>query len=284
MNSLCIKNNNKNIIAYLLDSFSSLDLDSLYISNHKFKIYENVIIHSNVDDKSYFYDKIASIITNCIIEFYQNKLLKRIIEYNYFYFTATEKKQILEIANDFINEDVITSDDNFFSIYYVVLEYIKTNKSIVLDGFVNFRLQNYMKNLDYIIDISVNKFLIEKEYNEFVSIIKLYISMTPFNSVLIHLIYYNGEAILLDSEKNIISSQDDIFKAKYLSDITFSSNDYALNTLLNLTPKKIIIHLVNCQEDEFIKTIKLIFENRYEICTDCNICSTFKLSALHPQN
>lgn len=95
----------------------------------------------------------------------------------------------------------------------------------------------------------------------------------------------DGESVLLDNEKNIIPVEDEIFKAKYLSDISFSSNDYALNTLLNLTPKKLIIHLIdNEPEDEFINTLKLIFENRYEICTDCNICSTFKLSASHLQS
>ena len=284
MNSLCIKSNNKNIIAFLLDSFSSLDLASLYISNHNFKIYENVIIHSNSVNSDLFYDKIATVITDCIIEFYQDKLIKRILEYNYFYFSVSEKKQIINIAKDFIYNDDITNDNNFFAIYYSVFEYIKEKKSLILDGFVNFRLQNYMKNLDYIVDISVNKFLIEKEYNEFVSILKLYISMTPFYSSIIHLVYHNEESILLDNNKNVISVKDDIFKAKYLSDITFSSNDYALNTLLNLTPKKLIIHIIDSKEDEFINTIKLIFENRYEICTDCNICSTFKLSTLHHQS
>lgn len=237
------------------------------------------------ENTDFFYDKIASILTNAIIHFYQEKLLKRILEYNYFYFSLPEKKIILQISNDFIEEDAITTDDNFFAIYYAILDYIKQNKSLVLDGFVNFRLQNYMKNLDYIIDISVNKYLIEKEYNEFVSILKLYVSMTPFNSPLIHLIYHNGESILLDIDKNIIPVEDEIFKAKYLSDISFSSNDYALNTLLNLTPKKLIIHLIdNEHNDEFINTLKLIFENRYEICTDCNICSTFKLSTSHLQS
>jgi len=285
MKSLCIKTNNDNIISYLLEKFSSLNIDSIYISNHKFKIYENVIVHFMSENTDFFYDKIASILTNAIIHFYQEKLLKRILEYNYFYFSLPEKKIILQISNDFIEEDAITTDDNFFAIYYAILDYIKQNKSLVLDGFVNFRLQNYMKNLDYIIDISVNKYLIEKEYNEFVSILKLYVSMTPFNSPLIHLIYHNGESILLDIDKNIIPVEDEIFKAKYLSDISFSSNDYALNTLLNLTPKKLIIHLIdNEHNDEFINTLKLIFENRYEICTDCNICSTFKLSTSHLQS
>ena len=191
MKSLCIKTNSQNVISYLLEKFSSLNIDSLYISNHKFKIYENVIIHFASENIDYCYDKIATVIADSIIKFYQEKIFKRILEYNYFYFSSQEKKIILELAENFIEEDTITNDDNFFSIYYSVLDYIKQNKSIVLDGFVNFRLQNYTKNLDYIIDIAVNKYLVEKEYNEFISILKLYVSMTPYNSPLIHLIYHN---------------------------------------------------------------------------------------------
>ncbi len=276
MLSLCIKNNNDEIISYLLDRLFLSNIDSLYVSNREFKSYKNVIIHYKSDKKDFFYDKISSIITDTIIKFYENRFLKRILDYNYFYFTNVEKKKILNIATEFIENDNISKEDNYFSIYYPVLDYISSNKSLVLDGFVNFRLQNYMKNLDYIIDISVNKFLIEKEYNEFVSILKLYVSMTPFNSTLVHLVYYNNESILLDKDKNVIQTDDDIFKAKYLSDISFSSNDYALNTLLNLTPKKLIIHLADGHNDEFINTLKLIFENRYEICTNCVICELYK--------
>ena len=249
MKSLCIKSDNTDIIIDLLDRFHSLNLDSLCVSNHKFKIYENVIVHFKDDDTDFYYDKIASVLTNTIILFFEEKLLKRILEYNYFYFSLEEKMKILNIAKNFLAEDTLSREDNFFAIYYSVLDYIKQNKSLVLEGFINFRLQNYMKDLDYVIDISVNKFLIEKEYNEFVDILKMYVSFSPFNSPLVHLIYYNNDSILLDSDKNIIPTDDNIFKAKYLSDISFSSNDYALNTLLNLTPKKLIIHLVDKTED-----------------------------------
>lgn len=83
----------------------------------------------------------------------------------------------------------------------------------------------------------------------------------------VHLIYSSSESILLDKNQNLIIGTDDIFKAKYLSDISFSSNDYALNTLLNLLPQKINIHLEDNKIDEFINTIKLIFENRVHLCT-----------------
>lgn len=280
MKSLCIKSNNEDIISSLFQKLSALNLDSLFISRNHFKVYDNIIVHFININYDIFYDKISSVLTDTIIEFYQEKLFKRILEYNYFYFTNKEKRKILDLAKEFIEDDTISSKDNYFSIYYPILDYITENKSLVLDGFVNFRLQNYMKNLDYIVDISVNKFLIEKEYNEFIDILKMYVAFTPFNSPLVHLIYCNGESTLLDKNKQAIPTDDTIFQAKYLSDITFSSNDYTLNTLLNLTPKKIILHLIDNQEDEFINTIKLIFENRYEICTNCKICSLYKMNLI----
>ena len=81
--------------------------------------------------------------------------------------------------------------------------------------------------------------------------------------------------------KNQINISDDIFKAKYLSDISFSSNDYALNSLLTLLPKKIIIHLIGPMDD-FINTLQTIFGDNVTLCTDCNICEFYK--ALNKQH
>ena len=111
---------------------------------------------------------------------------------------------------------------------------------------------------------------------EFVSLLKLYINSQTSTCNIVHLIYSNETSILLDEDKNIINMDSDFFKAKFLSDISFSSNDYALNTLLTLLPKKIYIHLIDNCIDEFIHTLSLIFESRVEICTDCDICKIYK--------
>ena len=89
-----------------------------------------------------------------------------------------------------------------------------------------------------------------------------------------HLIYKNHDSILLDSSKKLIKFNDDLINKKYLSDISFSSNDFALNTLLTLLPKKLYIHLID-EEDDFINTLKLIFDSRVFICTDCNLCNLY---------
>ena len=137
-----------------------------------------------------------------------------------------------------------------------------------------------MSIIEDVVDNAVNSFVIEKEYFEFVSLLKMYINSQSSNCELVHLIYNNENSILLDNNKKVINISDDIFKAKYLSDITFSSNDYALNSLLTLLPKKIYIHLIDNIVDEFIHTLGLIFEDRVEICTDCSICRIYKNSKI----
>lgn len=191
MKSLCIKENNNEIIQFISNQLSKLGLKDFSISHRNFKIYHNTILHYQGEDFDLFYDKIASTLTNAILHFYQTRLLKRILEYNYFYFNPFEKKEMIEIAKSFLEEDFLSREDNYFSIYSAVLEYIHTNKSLVLEGFVNFRLSNYMKNLDYIIDLAVDKFITDKEYLEYVNMLKLYISLTPPKSALVHLVYLN---------------------------------------------------------------------------------------------
>lgn len=278
MKSMCIKSNNKYIIDYLLKEFSNITLDSVYLSNHHFKIYDNVIIHYSGNNIDVFHKTLCNILTKCILFFYEKPLTKNIISYNYFYFNDIETRQILDECMDLFNSDMVIYKEKYDSIYTSIDEYISEHHSLVLGGFVNFRLKNYKDILDYHIDICVSNFLIEKEYYEFINLLHLYVNSKESTINMLHLVYVNKESILIDDNKNIIPIQDNLFDAKYLSDISFSSNDYCLNTLLNLLPQKLNIHLIDNYEDEFINTLKLIFENRVSICNDCDICRIYRLT------
>ena len=273
MKSYCIKTNNKKIIDYLLDKIEKINFEHIYYCNKEFKIYKNVIIHYVGENIDGFICFVSELISNMIIKFYEEKMVSRIINSNYFYFNDEEKKIIFENSKEFCR---IETEQKKEILYQAIELYVKENKSIVVDGIINFRIQEYVKILDNIVDMAVNQYIIEKEYTEFVKLLRNYVNTSKSRTKLLHLIYTNGESILLDEQKNIVSLSENIFNAKYLSDITFSSNDYALNTLLSMLPKKLEIHIIN-EEDEFINTLKLIFEDRIYICKDCNICKTYKM-------
>ena len=279
MISICIKTNDSKAITYLLEKLKNFKLENIYFSCRKFRHYQNIIIHFKGLNKKSFLCEISNMLSTLVINIYEKTIINKIIFNEYFYFSSSEQKQILEKTLIDLNnkEEAICSREGIFSLLYTCFyEYLSINKSIILTGFITFRLKHYFEILEDQIDKSVNTFLVEREYAEFIALLKMYISTEPSSCDTIHLVYYNSKPLLLDKNKKIIEIKDDLFNAKYLSDITFSSNDYALNTLLTLLPKKIYIHLIDNTIDEFINTLKLIFENRAIFCTDCAICQIYK--------
>lgn len=262
LKSISIKTNNQTLKEYLLKNLNLLKLDNTFFSCHKFKIYDNIIIHYLDKDASVFLREISYLLSNAVIDLYENSIIHKIININYFYFSSFEQKEIIKKCIEELEFDAVFNRHSSISIPFY--QYLSENKSIIFEGFIAFRLKQYLKFLDSIIDISVNKFIIDREYLEFIELLKNYISSKPIGANIIHLIYNKQSSTILDENERLIEPSADIFNSKYLSDITFSSNDYALNTLLTIIPKKLIIHTAN-EEDEFINTLKLIFEDRVTI-------------------
>lgn len=277
MKSLCIKTNNLDIINYLQKSFENINLENTYISIKKLKHFNNIIIHHTGNDYTKFNNYISNSITKAIIEYSEEEIIYNNISLNYFYFNSYEKKKILENTLNLLEEEK-NSKLRYDYINNEIFKNLLSSHSLYLQGSINFKLNKYISFLNTQIDVAVNKFLIDKEYLEFVNILKLYIKSEAENSKTehLHLIYKDKISIITDDNHNVISYNDNLRKAKYISDISFSSNDLALNTLLNLIPKSITIHLVDGYPDEFINTLKLIFGEKVKICEDCDICSVYK--------
>ena len=168
MKSICIKTNNEEIINYLLNRFIDINIEDVYVSNRTFKIYENVIIHYTGCDIPLFYESVCNIMTDCITLFFESKLIKNLISYNYFYFSNEEQNRIYENCINILNsaEEKMKKD---ITLYHCVKRFIEDSSSFILSGFINFRLKDYSAFLDEIIDTAVNKFLIDREYYEFIN-------------------------------------------------------------------------------------------------------------------
>ena len=282
MVSLCIKTNNNIAIDYLINNISNINLDDIVFVRKNFSKYTNIIVHYLGTNISEFYNEISSVITKCIVDKYECNIIYKLLTSNYFYFDEIDMNIIkdnckLLLDNKHIDapsiESSIVNRGNY--LWTSVLRYITNNKSIYLDGFITFRIKDYINCLDEVLDFAVSQFVVNREYAEFIDMLKIYISSRTPCTELVHLIYINEEAILLDKQKNVISLSKNNLDTCYLSDISFSANDYALNSLLSLLPSKLIIHLVS-PADEFINTLQAVFGNAVTVCTDCEICKVYK--------
>lgn len=276
MKSFALKTNNSQTIEYLKREIKLLNLDGVYFSIKNFKHYNNVIIHYQGEHTDLFINKLSTLLSFLIIYEFEEDILKNIIYKNYFYFSKTERTLILDNCFDIMIDSQEYSKTRFKSLFIIFKNYLYNNRNIFLTGFVNFRLNKYYEILNSVVDNAVNGFILEKEYQEFISLMRLYINSRKFGTSVVHIVYSKDFTILLNENKNIIENSKTMSNTKFLSDISFSTNDYTLNTLLELLPQKIYIHLIDNMVDEFINTLSLIFENRINYCTECNICNLYK--------
>lgn len=269
MKSLCIKTNNSDNINYLLNELENMYIEDTYFSCKNFKSYSNIIIHYTGNDNEGFLSEIATLLSFLVIDNFEESLLKDLILKNYFYFDKLELKKVTDICSEILYDShEFALDDRQITLFNDFYNYILTNRNLYLTGFIYFRLQNYMTFLENIVDIAVNKFIIEREYLEFISLLKLYIKSNSNNSSVVHLMYSHNNITLLDDKFNCIDVTSIEFNTKYLSDISFSSNDYVLNALLTLLPSKIFVHLNDDKPDEFLNTLMLIFEDKIVLSED----------------
>ena len=269
MITLCIKDNNIAIINSVFDLLSNSNFSDMYFKKHSFRLFKNVTVHYKGIDIENFYSLIAQYIAKCIEEYYEPILIDRVFTNNYFYFSKTEKNKILK------EYQTISSNENFNSLILIpIINYIKNNKIIYLEGFVNFRLANYNNDIQKRLEQAINQYIVNKEYYKFVDLLKNYVQSKPPDNIIVNLVYINSEGFLLDESKSFIDLK--VFTSPYLSDVSFSNNDYVLNTLIGILPKQIIIHLIS-KEDQFINTLNMIFSDRIKTCNGCSLCKSYKV-------
>lgn len=284
--SIGVNDNAENIVQQIDKELAPLKEKSFNYSINEidFEGTTSVICNIENDNEAKQYELFIYHVSNALAEHviseYEGKLLIRIINSNYGYFNSSEKKDILRISQKNIRND----DNVFFNTLFQIrrrnmivkkfMEYFETSSSLILDGFINFRLKDYIKELEDVIDDAVDDFLIEREYREFIRLLKYFVEIQESKFNIIHVIMHPDEQyVLLDEKKHEITNecmQDFLYE---LPETEINQDDLLVSSLITLAPKNIVIH--NSQwfkNKKLLDTIKNIFSDKVNICEGCSIC------------
>lgn len=240
------------------------------------------IENSKVFDSDNFRTNVSNALARFIIKQYEEKLIERIINSNYCYFNSAEKKEIVTLSMKIINNE----ENNYLSglfrmrryniIVKRLIDYFKNSNNLILEGFINFRLKEYINDLEEIVDKAVDEFLMQKEYKEFIKLLRYFVDIQEPKFDIIHIIAsFDGKYILLDETNREITKECIQEFATELSQDEVNYDDLLVSSLITLAPKKIIIHcLGRFRNKELFETIKNVFTGKVIICNGCNICMT----------
>ena len=129
-------------------------------------------------------DKISEYLAKIIISEYERKILVKAINNICDNFSKKDKIEIWKISMRQLLDDEYIENDDYMSRFGIIKKKLSdcfsTADTISLEGFINFRLSEYIKELEDVVDLSVSEYMVELEYIEFVNMLKYFVSMqTP---------------------------------------------------------------------------------------------------------
>ncbi|KNZ70194.1 sporulation protein YtxC [Thermincola ferriacetica] len=236
--------------------------------------------YSEEDTKNIFKHYVANAVSDIIVNNWERTLLEEIIRENYYYFSKEEQQTISEFALKHLNlghengEAMYEQLSRKSLILRRVLEYLQTNNNIVIEGFIRFRLKEYIEELTKIAEKAADDYLLDKEYKEFLRLLKYFVDIQePRLDVVQVLIQPSGMFKLLDaSNKSINCEYLDGFIVE-LGDSELNYEDLLISALITIAPTTIILH---CREEDkmltSIDTIVGVFGERVKYCGGCELC------------
>lgn len=159
MKSFAIKLSNNRVEEELIKEFEQINLKDFYLSSRRFKNFKNVIVHYSGKEIITFYSLVSDAIASVIQKEYDNYFIDKIIERNYFYIFQEEQETIKRIAKKILLASKENENIGKEILKNIIFDYLINNKKMILEGFVKFRIKEYLDTLDYIVELAVTSYL-----------------------------------------------------------------------------------------------------------------------------
>ncbi|CUO60841.1 MULTISPECIES: putative sporulation protein YtxC [Clostridium] len=254
-------------------------------SSHLIKVMCNEECY-NEKIKRMIYLYISNILYNIVIEKYREKELFNFLTETYFFLKQEEILEVEEMIMKVLrSEENLKDEKMIFCISKInsIIEKIKTcleeNEEINIKGFITFRMKELREDIEEIIDKVVEEYMVEKEYKEFVKLLKYFVDIQESKIEKINIYIHEGGGYeLKDGYGNDIFNEFMKELSECKIDTEAKIEDIIISGLITNAPKQVIIHhKENCLNAEFIETIVNVFGDRVFYCTGCTNCETSKL-------
>lgn len=224
-----------------------------------------------------FIYKLSKLLTEVILDNWEFQIVYQIIKDQYYYLKEEEKNKVLLRTFNLLenSQDIYNKTIRWQRVLKKTQEYLEQNNSINLEGFINFRLKEYRNILGEAVDQAVDEFIMEREYDEFVRLLKYFVDIQdPRVDTVNVLLKKSGVFELYDGNREPIDN--DYLEGFILEFIDNEINyeDLLISALITIAPRRVILHFPDQRTvRDAIKTIKNVFGDRAEECSGCQFCN-----------
>ncbi len=222
-------------------------------------------------------EQIAHIITDIV----QKYIIYRVCDAYLIENKEINKLDKKNIKEAFINKQYLSRQECFsaytyYLIYIPILNEIKAQKKLNIDGWIRFRTKKYSILIKDLLEQFIMDYSMKKEVLTFIKLMREISSLTAPNHDEVHLVYDENNNIQIYNK--FMQDMTKIYIKEYcndfLMDSTLTREDYLLHILISISPVTITVHAnkkIHCGIP-FFKTLEIIFEENVIYCEGCHYC------------
>lgn len=232
----------------------------------------------------YIFQSAASAIAEFVVAEMESKMLRSLITRKYPGTRQGEDQRILDYCNELLQGREWDGLGSKFKeadrarrkdkVMLEIREYLHEGTTLNLEGFATFRLSAYRKELSEIVEYAMDEYAMDKQYQEFISLLKYFVQMQDEKVAHVHVLHKGGqEFAMYDSRFQPIDAKPspDRIVAEML-ETEMNMEDMVVSTLISVAPGQITIH-TRQPELNVIRTLQTIFEGRVKLCVKCPSCA-----------
>lgn len=222
---------------------------------------------------------VANAVAELIVNRCEHNFLRRFVRTHYGYFDDVEQDVICAHAERMLHPPV--SEPESLSrrirlkgrVLARLTEYLEKNSELVVDGFVTFRLKDYVEEMEEAVDQAVEEYLVEKEQQEFVQLLRYYVTSQEPRAGLVNLMFEpgGGFGLVNGSGSQIGAAQINALDFDQ-SQVPVDHEEALISTLLALVPDVVSIHRSHHAPAGSVDLLRAIFEQRLVLCKGCHLC------------
>jgi putative sporulation protein YtxC len=225
---------------------------------HIVKISESIVRFGEVKEAFYEF----------IIKIKRDDWFRAILQEQYFFEDSEEQEHIIEIIYSVLEgqrEDLavfIKENAEEPKIREAVEEIFQDHVSFSFDSFFKFRLRPYLKLLESYVEISIDEYKMEQEYQMFIQTLRDFLASRDPKMDTLHLLF-DEEITFFDEQFEEIKRGElmKMIDRKLLFNHPVYVDSASIAPLLSIAPKNIHLYTKN-PEEPLVRTIKNIFEER----------------------
>lgn len=217
---------------------------------------------------------LANALADIIITHCEENLVHKLVQREYRTLSLEDRQKIIDLTLKKEGDLLPTPADRHARIVRKLVDYLKYSNTIIVEGFVRFRLQDYRRELQEAVGRAANDVEGEKEYLEFIQLLRYFVSLQePQWSQIQVLLDSNGSFQLLDEQSRPLRLGNFWDGFGPHDDLTHA--DLLVSALVCMAPATIILHLGTSADlwfRDLITTIHDIFPGQVITCSGCPLC------------